>query len=556
MSDPHDVLQRMFEGRDGRWADRRVTSVGDDRTTVDTAERALDALPERAELPDPSAMIASLEGAGIDALVEAVATAERFARMAMAWRDETLAAAHEAGVRCREAELRAVASPSEARQWAEREMTAEFATAVTVAEQTLASQIAVTRQLTHAFPVLAGAYRDGEVAAGHVRVMIDVFIRCDEETKAAADVEFAGRAARLTPGKLRTAARRWKAKAIGVEEARAAARAAVADRHVEFFAADDHLMWLSALLPAVQAQAIHDRLTELAKSAEGGQEQRTRGQLRADVMCALLLDDDAGDAARHGGHGVGVGRGAADDGEDRDDFTAMVLGQSIGEGQSLGEGMLPPDWVRGIRPTVVLTVPVMSLMGHHDLPGAGPAVLEGHGPIDVETARQLAAQAPSFIRVLTHPHTGAVLGVDQDAYAPPADLRKALVVRDGTCRFPGCARRAGRCEVDHTIDYARGGCTDIDNLAHLCKKHHTGWKVRQLGGGVLEWTSPAGRVHLSEPATHIWPPPPEPVLPPPDTGPLPKTMRPRGAPPGSAPASAPPDAPAPDPWGHLGDPPF
>lgn len=30
-------------------------------------------------------------------------------------------------------------------------------------------------------------------------------------------------------------------------------------------------------------------------------------------------------------------------------------------------------------------------------------------------------------------------------------------------------------------------------------KHHTAWTVRQLGGGVLEWTSPTGRRYLDKP---------------------------------------------------------
>ncbi|MCC4250549.1 HNH endonuclease, partial [Microbacterium testaceum] len=39
---------------------------------------------------------------------------------------------------------------------------------------------------------------------------------------------------------------------------------------------------------------------------------------------------------------------------------------------------------------------------------------------------------------------------------------------------------------------------------HLCQRHHsqkqfTRWKVRQLPGGVLEWTSPTGRVYADDP---------------------------------------------------------
>ncbi|QWT24467.1 13E12 repeat family protein [Subtercola sp. PAMC28395] len=47
---------------------------------------------------------------------------------------------------------------------------------------------------------------------------------------------------------------------------------------------------------------------------------------------------------------------------------------------------------RGVRPTVIVTVPVMTLLGHTDEPGD----LSGYGPIDAETARELARHAPSL----------------------------------------------------------------------------------------------------------------------------------------------------------------
>ncbi|WP_407319218.1 HNH endonuclease signature motif containing protein [Isoptericola halotolerans] len=79
---------------------------------------------------------------------------------------------------------------------------------------------------------------------------------------------------------------------------------------------------------------------------------------------------------------------------------------------------------------------------------------------------------------------------------------------------------ADRADLDHTTDWALGGTTSADNLAHLCRKHHvlkhrTRWSVRRaapgrtgsdastgepLGlGGVLEGTSPTGRRHVTRP---------------------------------------------------------
>lgn len=103
---------------------------------------------------------------------------------------------------------------------------------------------------------------------------------------------------------------------------------------------------------------------------------------------------------------------------------------------------------------------------------------------------------------MTHPVTGAVLAVDR--YRPGADLLRALRARDEHCRFPGCRQPLRRCDVDHTHDAALGGLTEIHNLAHLCRRHHTlkhatDWQVEQVGGGSLEWTSPTGLVYIDVP---------------------------------------------------------
>ncbi|WP_342418291.1 HNH endonuclease signature motif containing protein, partial [Rathayibacter sp. VKM Ac-2630] len=159
------------------------------------------------------------------------------------------------------------------------------------------------------------------------------------------------------------------------------------------------------------------------------EEQRTLGQLRADVATALLLD---------------------------------------GEIVARPDGSPATAIPRGIRPRVSVTVPVMTLLGRSDEAG----VLDGYGPIDPTTARRLAADAPSFTRILTHPETSAVLSVGRTTYRVPADLHRALATRDVTCRFPGCTRSATDSDIDHSTEWQRQGRTDADNLAHLCRHHH------------------------------------------------------------------------------------
>ena len=64
------------------------------------------------------------------------------------------------------------------------------------------------------------------------------------------------------------------------------------------------------------------------------------------------------------------------------------------------------------------------------------------------------------------------------------------------------------CDIDHTHDAAHGGKTRICNLAHLCRrhhilKHHTAWCVTQLADGVLQWTSPTGRIYHDVPVSSV-----------------------------------------------------
>ncbi|TFC59818.1 HNH endonuclease, partial [Cryobacterium sp. TMT2-15-1] len=235
----------------------------------------------------------------------------------------------------------------------------------------------------------------------------------------------------------------------------------------------------------------------MGMSLQGPNETRTLTQLRADVFEDLILD--------------GV--------------TAPGLGQ-------------------GVRGSVHVTVPAMTLLGHSEAPGH----LEGYGPIDPDTAREIAARAPGFIRILTHPDTGAVLSVGRTRYKVPKELRRYLRVRDETCRWPGCRRAATQCDIDHTLDWQYDGLTEHDNLAHLCPADHalkseTRWTYTHLPDGTLKWTSPTGRTFISEPATIIRPPERRPK-PGPQPGPTPgPTPR-----PSSQARSRPPEADEPPPF--------
>ena len=186
-------------------------------------------------------------------------------------------------------------------------------------------------------------------------------------------------------------------------------------------------------------------------------------------------------------------------------------------GSSISNGML-----QNIRAHVQIVIPVLSLLPAEQLaqlrriPGFehlerlagcnGAPQLTGHGPIPPDIAKLLLGTASSWDRLLTDPISGVVIAADQ--YTPTQSVKRTLMARDMHCRFPGCRVPTKHCQVDHTRDWAHGGRTRPENLAHLCVRHHnlkhySDWTVTQKKGGVLEWTSPLGKSFLDTPVSTV-----------------------------------------------------
>jgi hypothetical protein len=53
---------------------------------------------------------------------------------------------------------------------------------------------------------------------------------------------------------------------------------------------------------------------------------------------------------------------------------------------------------------------------------------------------------------------------------PPA-IRRAVILRDKHCRFPGCDQPPSRCDVHHIQHWADGGPTSLANSTLLCRRH-------------------------------------------------------------------------------------
>jgi hypothetical protein len=90
---------------------------------------------------------------------------------------------------------------------------------------------------------------------------------------------------------------------------------------------------------------------------------------------------------------------------------------------------------------------------------------------------------------------------------PGVMLRHLAQVRHATCTGPGCRRPAERCDFEHNISYEAGGRTCLCNGNPVCRHDHRAkqdprWKVEQLDGGHIRWTTPAGRQYVTEPTRY------------------------------------------------------
>ena len=153
--------------------------------------------------------------------------------------------------------------------------------------------------------------------------------------------------------------------------------------------------------------------------------------------------------------------------------------------RQLRGGGLPE--VAGQRPHLTVTVGLDVLRG-----ASGSGETEWGQPLVGETVRRLACDA-SITRVVLGPGSEP-LDVGRATRVIPAPLRRALVVRDRGCAWPGeaggCDRPPGWCDGHHLIPWEDGGETSLWNTCLLCTAHHRrvhggGWRrARRAGGGL------------------------------------------------------------------------
>ncbi|MCC7076936.1 MAG: DUF222 domain-containing protein [Acidimicrobiia bacterium] len=147
------------------------------------------------------------------------------------------------------------------------------------------------------------------------------------------------------------------------------------------------------------------------------------------------------------------------------------------------------------RSTVATQIVVHTRLGSTDCESG----LEGGPQLPTETAQRLACDAD--VVEVREDTVGTPLDVGRRTRRVPTALRRALAVRDGTCRFPGCT--ATQVDAHHMRHWLHGGETCLDNLVSYCRYHHHwvhegGWQVRPGPDGSFALVDTKGRPYPNQ----------------------------------------------------------
>lgn len=123
------------------------------------------------------------------------------------------------------------------------------------------------------------------------------------------------------------------------------------------------------------------------------------------------------------------------------------------------------------------------------------------------TIEQMLCDQP-MVKVTVNSH-GDVLDVGRRTRRTNRPIRRALAIRDGGCRFPGCGAKT--VQTHHIRHWTKGGHTRLDNLVSLCSRHHHrhhqgGFQIEPQADGSLAFVLANGRRLRSVPPNPATPP--------------------------------------------------
>uniref|UniRef100_UPI000CD9CD7C DUF222 domain-containing protein n=1 Tax=Microbacterium sp. CJ77 TaxID=2079201 RepID=UPI000CD9CD7C len=262
-----------------------------------------------------------------------------------------------------------------------RSVAAEIGAAWRVSDRTVQRQMSDAATLVSDYAGTLEALDAGVISVAHVRAIVTAGAIIEtpgmrgEFEQDVLQIAAAESATRLIPLAKRRA--EWYAETTFEQRH----RRAVKDRAVWVTDVEDGMAELRALLPAVVAHGVHDRLSEMARSV-------------IDARRVELNTDTDADPTGCGDDG------SADTPDVRttDQVRADILGDLLLAAAPTAHDGGPTD-LGAIRASVQITVPVMSLIEKRITDPYETAFLVGHSPIDPETACMLTAGAAGWDRI-------------------------------------------------------------------------------------------------------------------------------------------------------------
>ena len=244
--------------------------------------------------------------------------------------------------------------------------------------------------------------------------------------------------------------------------------------------------------PRTAAQRRADALTHLARLAlhrgtdpDTDTDQRPADDVAAPSHTASPTDTATrpGDDTSNGGSGSGRGSASSNEPTSTSPATAPATRR---------KPTPPPS--TGVRISLIATLDQLTAaLRSTPTPGAGLGsdLGPGGGPLPRHVLAQNLCTALISPTILDG--NGAVLAQGRaQRLATPAQ-RRAVFARDRGCIIPGCTAPPDWCDVHHVVPWAEGGLTDVDAMAMVCERDHTGihagiWTITMING--VPWVIP------------------------------------------------------------------
>ena len=336
-----------------------------------------------------------------------------------------------------------------------RSMVAEISLACHLSVLSAQSFMADAYLLATCHPFTAKALADGVVNLTTARAVAREASHIDDPDKAAlADQVIAEELPDVPPGRIRSLIDR---RIMEIDPDAASRKAATerADKHVTFEPGSPGTAHLNAYLPAEQAETCWQALHDHARTMRAAGDPRSVSHL----MCDTLVERVTGTT------------GLAD-----------------------------------VKVHLNLVMSDNTLFGADDR----PAELSGCGPIPAPVARLIAATGNTWLkRLYTDPIDGTLVSADPRRRRFAAEVRDFVLIRDSHCRGINCA--SPMIDIDHIIEYSRGGHTAADNGQALSKNCHTMREHPRMrvhaepDTGAVVWQTPSGLSHRTLPPPVLGP---------------------------------------------------